>query len=192
MQDRLAPRGPPQCIHAHALRHANAAPTAGLPTLRHSDTVRAFFPGTPIRDIADPQSADGTVARSQGAVFSAYLEPASAALLSEVFVDHEGLEPSTNGLRRGGVGRREAEPRGIAGSSAAPGGGCAAPRRAACLNSVPVFWDAALADRVLAAALAGLADRIARRLSADCRPPTRHASSAYADTPAPTLEARET
>jgi hypothetical protein len=62
-------------------------------------TARAFFPGTPIRDIADPQSTNGTAALSQGAVFSGSLEPASAAQLSEVFVGHEGLEPSTNGLR---------------------------------------------------------------------------------------------
>ena len=56
------------------------------------------------------------------------------------------------------------EPLGIVGSSAVFSDSRAASRMPACPNSVPVFWDAALADRVLAAALAGLADRIVRHL----------------------------
>ena len=52
------------------------------------------------RDNADPQSTNGTIGITQGAVFSlATLEFGVGAPNSNVIVGHEGLEPSTNGLR---------------------------------------------------------------------------------------------
>jgi hypothetical protein len=68
------------------------------------------------------------------------------------------------------VGDKELEPFGIAGPSAASADSSTALRKPACLNQVPVFWDAVLADRVLAVTLAGLADQITRRQTEPVRP----------------------
>ena len=45
-----------------------AAPTAALPTLRNIGSARAYIPEASTRDSADPQSTNGTLAKSQRAV----------------------------------------------------------------------------------------------------------------------------
>jgi hypothetical protein len=73
----------------------------------------------PTRAIADPQSTNGTLAKSQRAAFPLSLEFGLGRPNSDLTVGHEGLEPSTNGLRRLGEGRGESEPVGFALSTAA-------------------------------------------------------------------------
>jgi integrase len=76
-----------------------ATPTAALPVLAQLGTGRARKPQTSVVVDAEAQSANGTPTDSQSAVFSPSLELASDRELQELSVGHEGLEPSTNGLR---------------------------------------------------------------------------------------------
>lgn len=76
-----------------------ATPTAALPALANIGSGRAAKHRVSIVVDAEPQSTNGTSTAGQSAVFTASSGLASDRELVELIVGHEGLEPSTNGLR---------------------------------------------------------------------------------------------
>jgi hypothetical protein len=164
-----------------------ATPSTALPSLAKIGLRRAPNAARLLLDEVDGQNTNGTSTVRQGAVFSgnleiglghpiSNLEPGLGSPGSENIVGHEGLEPSTNGLRihtGGGTERRES------GISAGSRGGSGArelsgtPEQAeVCRTADPV--EAALANALQGATAAGqwaVVSQLAAELEARRRAP---------------------